>query len=112
MKTECALWMPGNSILKSGNFSHFALPSSKGYFIPLGTLEEGTYHIEIQLKENMHFNFEILSDHFKHLLDTSVCPDKKQIFQFTVDRTVNTFLRIKSRIPLEVIDINFKKIIK
>ena len=112
MKTECALWMPGINKLKLENFSRFALPSSKGYFIPLGTLEEGNYHIKIQLKENMHFDFEILSDHFKHFLDVSVCPDKKQIFQFIIDRTVNTFLRIKSRIPLEVIDINLKKINK
>jgi hypothetical protein len=109
MKIECALWMPKNVRWKPENCLGFALPSLKGYFIPLGILKEGTYHIEITLKENVHFNIEVLSNHFKHFLDIPVCPDKKQILQFTIDRKVNTFVRIKSRMPLEIIDLDLKK---
>jgi len=107
MKTECALWMSNNGAWKAENLSHFALPSAKGYFIPLGLLKEGKYHLKIKLKESIHFRLEILSDHFEHFLDVSVCPDvEKQILQFTVERSANTFLRIQSRIPLEIIDLN------
>jgi len=80
MKTECALWMPSDGKLKPENILRFALPSSKGYFIPLGVLKEGKYHIEIKLKDDIHFRVEVLSDHFEHFLDISVCPDgKKQV---------------------------------
>ena len=110
MKTECALWMPDNGKWKPENLSHFAVPSSKGYFIPLGELKEGKYHLEIKLKDDIHFRVEVLSDHFEHFLDISACPDgKKEIFQFTIKESVNTFLRIQSRIPLQIIDLNVKK---
>ncbi len=107
MKTECALWMPDNGKWKPENLSHFALPSAKGYFIPLGLLKEGTYHIEIKLKDDIHFRVEVLSDHFEHFLDISVCPDgKKHMLQFTTEKSVNTFLRIQSRKSLQIIDLN------
>ena len=110
MKTECALWMPNNGKWEPENLTHFALPSSKGYFIPLGILKEGKYHIEIKLKDDIHFRVEVLSDHFENFLDISACPDgKKQILQFTIKRKVNTFLRIQSRKPLYIIDLNVKK---
>jgi len=110
MKTECALWMPNNGKWEPENLIHFALPSSKGYFIPLGILKEGKYHIEIKLKDDIHFRVEVLSDHFEHFLDISACPDgKKQILQFIIKRKVNTFLRIQSRKPLYITDLNVKK---
>lgn len=110
MKTECALWMPDNGKWEPENLSHFALPSSKGYFIPLGLLKEGTYHIEIKLKDEIHFRVEVLSDHFEHFLDIRACPDgEKEILQFTIDKAVNAFLRMQSRKPLQIIDLNIKK---
>ncbi len=110
MKTECALWMPDNGAWKSENLSLFALPSAKGYFIPLGFLKEGKYHLKIKMKEDIHFRLEVLSDHFKHFLDLSVSPDReKETLQFTLDKPVNTFLRIQSRKHLEIIDLHLKK---
>lgn len=110
MKTECALWMPDNGKWKPENLSHFALPSAKGYFIPLGLLKEGTYHIEIKLKDDIHFRVEVLSDHFDHFFDRSICPNgKKETLQFTIDKAVNIFLRMQSRKPLRIIDLNLKK---
>ena len=110
MKTECALWMPDNGKWKPENLSHFALPSSKGYFIPLGILKEGKYHIEMKLKDDIHFRVEVLSDHFEHFLDISACPDgKKQVLKFTIDKEVNTFLRIQSRRSFHIIDLNILK---
>lgn len=110
MKTECALWMPKSGEWKPENLSHFSLPSQKGYFIPLGVLKEGKYYIEIKLKESIHFKIEILSDHFEHFLDKSACPDeKKEMLQFTVDKAVNTFLRIQSRQTVQIIDLKIKK---
>ena len=110
MKKECALWMPESGEWKPKNLSHFALPSSKGYFIPLGVLQEGKYNLEIKLKDDIHFRVEVLSDRFEHFLDISACPDgKKQMLQFTVEKSVNTFLRIQSRIPVQIIDLNVKK---
>jgi len=110
MKTECALWMPSDGKWKSENLSRFALSTSKGYFIPLGLLKKGQYHIEIKLKDDIHFRVEVLSDHFEHFLDISACPDgKKQILQFSIKKEINTFLRIQSRIPLQIVNLNIKK---
>ncbi len=107
MKTECALWMPSDGKWKVENISRFALPSSKGYFIPLGIPKEGKYHIEIKLKDDIHFRVEILSDHFEHFLDVSVCPDgKKKTLQFTIEKEVNIFLRIQSRRSFNITDLN------
>jgi len=110
MKTECALWMPDNGKWKPENLSHFALPSSKGYFIPLGILKEGVYYIEIKIKEDVHFRMEVLSNDLEHFLDISACPDdEKEKRRFTVDRAVKAFLRIQSRNHLQIIDLSIKK---
>ena len=107
MKTECALWMPDNGKWKPENLSHFALPSAKGYFIPLGLLKEGKYNLEIKLKDNVLYRVEVLSDHFENFLDISTCPDEeKEILHFTIDKAVNIYLRIQSRIPLEITNLN------
>ena len=103
MKTKCALLMPEGDIWKQENLSHFALPSSKGYFIPLGLLKSGRYLIEIKTKEEIHFRVEVISDRFDSFLDTTFCPDQKEeSLSFTLDVTVNTFLRIQSRKPLHI----------
>ena len=110
MKTECALWMPDNGKWKPENLSHFALPSKKGYFIPLGILKEGEYYIEIKMKEDVHFRMEVLSNDLEHFLDISACPDdEKMKRQFTVERPINAFLRIQSRNHLQIIDLRIKK---
>jgi len=110
MKTECALWMPDNGKWKPENLSRFILPSAKGYFIPLGILKEGKYHIEIKSKEDTHFRIEVLSDKFEHFLDMSACPNcEKEPLRFIIDRSANTFLRIQSRKSLQIIDLNIKK---
>jgi len=110
MKTECALWMPDNGKWKSENLSHFTLPSAKGHFIPLGILKEGRYHIEIKIKEDILFRIEVLSDHLDNYLDVSSCPDReKETLQFTIDKPVNTFLRLQSSKPLQIIDLEIKR---
>ena len=107
MKKECELWMPDTGEWTSESLSHFALPSAKGYFIPLGILREGKYHVEIKIKDDIyHFKVEVLSDHFKHFLDKWACSDgKNETIQFTIDKSVNTFLRIQSEKPLQIISL-------
>ncbi len=110
MKKECALYMPDNGKWKPENLSHFALPSHDSYFIPIGVLKSGNYHLEIETKENVHFRVEILSDHFDPFLDQTVCPDRKdQNLEFMIDEPVNSFLRIRSRKPLHVITLDISK---
>ena len=107
MKTECALWMPYDGKWKPENLLDFALPSAKGYFIPLGVLKEGKYRVEVKLKEDIHFRVEVLSNHFEHFLDIWTCLDaEKETLQFTIDKSVNTFLRIQSRNPLQIINLS------
>jgi len=109
MKKACEIYMPGNEKWQEKDLSHFALPSSKGYFIPLGTLEKGTYRIVIETKEDTHFQLEILSDHFEHFLNRQICPERKDnILQFTVDKAVPVFLRIQSRNPIHIVSMKMK----
>lgn len=111
MKTECALWMPDNGKWESKDLVSFALPSAKGYFIPLGILKEGKYHVEIKIKEKILFAVEVFSDYFEHYLHVSVCPDEKEkALQFTIDKPANIFLCIQSKEPLQIIDLEIKKV--
>ncbi len=110
MKKECAIYMPDTGKWKPEDLSRFMLPSSKGYFIPLGLLESGTYRMEVKSKEDTHFQVEILSDHFDHFLNQDVCPEKKNnAFQFTIDKPSTVFVRIKSRHPLHIVSLMVKK---
>ena len=103
MKKKCAIFMPKNATWKQENLSRFALPSSKGYFIPLGLLKSGKYLIMIKTKEGAHFRVEVISDRFDSFLDTTFCPDQKEgSLNFILDDTVNIFLRIQSKKPLHV----------
>lgn len=109
MKMKCALLMPDGEKWKQENLSHFALPSSKGYFIPLGLLKSGKYLIVIKTKEEIHFRVEVISDRFDSFLDKTACPDQKdEVLSFTLDETVNAFLRIQSRQPLHITAMEIK----
>ena len=109
MKKECALLMPDDGKWKVENLSRFALPSYEGYFIPLGNLKHGKYHLNIKIKEKIHYRVEVLSNHFDPFVDRSVCPDRKENIHFTIDEPVNVFLRIRSKEPLHVIALEIKK---
>jgi len=110
MKKECAIYMPDRDKGETANLSRFMLPSLKGYFIPLGLLESGIYHIEIKTKEDIHFQTEILSDHFEHFLNQEICPEKKHnALQFAITSPATVFLRIKSRYPLHIISLKIEK---
>ena len=109
MKTKCALIMPDGDKWTQENLAHFALPSSKGYFIPLGLLRSGKYLIVIKTEEKIHFKVEVISDHFDSYLGTTVCPDQKENnLGFTLDGTTNTFLRINSKKPLHITILEIK----
>lgn len=106
MKRACSLWMPEDKDRKKQELSYFALPSSKGYFIPLGLLREGKYDIKITLDDTVEYRLELLSARFDHFLDISAHSDgKKQDLEFTIDEAVHTFLRIQSRNTFEMVEL-------
>lgn len=110
MKKECALLMPDDGAWKQENLSRFALPSHRGYFIPLGDLDKGKYHLAFTTKEHVLFQVEVISDHFEPYLDRSVCPGQEEYsFSFSVDKTANSFVRIRSKKPLHLLSLEVKK---
>jgi hypothetical protein len=110
MKKVCAIYMPKNAQWKQEDLSHFMLSSAKGYFIPLGLLEGGTYRMTIRTKEDIHFQTEVLSEHFDHFLNQEVCPRRKNnTLQFAIDTPKRVFLRIKSRKPLHILLLKIEK---
>ena len=110
MKKECALFMPDNGKWKPENLSHFALPSHDSYFVPLGVLKSGNYRLNIEAKEEVLFRVEVISDHFDPYLDRAVCPERKEeILHFEIDEPINAFLRVRSRKPLHIINLEIKK---
>jgi hypothetical protein len=113
MKKECALYMPDTKEWKIKNLSQFALPSHKSYFIPLGTLKSGKYNFDIKTKEKIHFRVEIISEHFDPFLDQSICPDQRwETIQFSIDRSSNSFLRIRSKKPFHILTLEIIKDVK
>ncbi len=110
MKIECALLMPHNGAWEQQNLSHFALPSNKGYFIPLGNLEIGKYNLSFSTKKNISFRVEVISNRLNHYVDKSVCSHQKEyIFSFTVDESANSFLRVLSNKHLHLMELELKK---
>jgi len=104
MKKRCAIYMPEGGKWELKHLSHFALPSHKGYFIPLGTLKKGRYRLLIQTKEEIPFRLEILSDKIDSIYNQSIRSAKKgQMLHFSIERPTTTFVRIRSREPLHLI---------
>jgi len=111
MKKECLLLMPSDAKFTTSNLSSFAIPSNKGYFIPLGVLKKGDYSLFIKTQNDTPFRIELISSQFDSYLNRSVCSCvKKREFEFTIDEDTNYFLRIKSRKPLHLKNIEIKKI--
>jgi len=109
MKKECLLLMPDDTKYTNSDLSSFAIPSHKGYFIPLGILKKGNYSLYIKTKNNIPFRIELISSQFDSSLDRSVCACvKKREFEFTIDKDTNYFLRIKSRKPLNLKSLEIK----
>lgn len=111
MKKECLLFMPDSISYTMDTISNFAVSGYKRYFIPLGKLDKGAYLLHIQIEENIHFDFEIISNQFDSYLRQSFCPDiKKNIFEFIVDENIEYFLRVNSKKPLHFKNLEIKKL--
>jgi len=101
MKKECHLFMPSDIKWKTDNLLDFTTASHKRYFIPLGKLESGKYRLHIQAKEGTDFSFEVISSQFDSILYQSVYSHtEEKVFNFTLDKSTNYFLRIHSKKPL------------
>jgi len=103
MKKSCEILMPDKGTITVDEIAHFATPSQKAYFVPLGLLSKGSYVLSLSTKEKQHYRIEILSEHFDPFLDLSVCPGQKKKMQFTTQEPVKTFLRIRSTKPLHIL---------
>ena len=109
MKKECHLWMPMKETFHSRKLSDFALPSYKGYFIPLGLLQSGHYLLHMTSKEKIHFDVEIINSNIDLLLHDTVCPDEKEdSLHFEVEDPAYVFLRIHSRKALHILTLDIK----
>ena len=109
MKEECAVYMPDDGEWKPENLSRFALPSNRGYFIPLGTLKSGRYHLAMVLQEATPFRIEVMTEKIETLLDHSITTlQKNHVVDFTVDESTAVFVRIRSREVLHLIALEIK----
>lgn len=106
MKKACNLLMPGSQKAVSNDLTRFATFSHTAYFIPLGQLKKGSYHLKISAKEKIHYRLELLTDQFDPIVEISICPEKKEKILFTLDEPVTAFLRIRSKEPLHLLDLN------
>ena len=103
MKKKCTILMPHKDDKnKLKELSRFALSSYKGYFIPLGRLEKGAYTLSIITKEENRYNLEILSEHLNPIVNIAVGAGKKKNIDFTIEKPIDTFLRIRSRQALHI----------
>ena len=109
MKKECLLFMPDNKKWRVDELSKFALPSYKSYFIPLGILKSGNYKLVIKTKKEVQYRLEVISNDFDAFLDRSVCPnDKEKLFNFTLNKSTNYFLRIRSKESVIITNLEIK----
>lgn len=110
MKKKCAIYMPDDGNWKPENLSHFALPSYKGYFIPLGELGKGQYTLDLQMKEASPFRVEILTNRIESLMNRFISGSReKQHFHFSLEKPTTLFVRIRSRVPLHITTLEIKK---
>lgn len=110
MKTKCSILMPYDGKWEVTNLSHFALPSKKGYFIPLGLLGAGKYNLKISTKKDAQLKVEILSSQFDHFLDQRIFTDKEeQTLTFKIVGNTNTFIRIQSRNSFQILSLKLDK---
>ena len=111
MKKRCAIYMPDDGSWKPKDLSRFALPSHKGYFIPLGTLKKGHYRLTIEIKEAIPFRLELLSDKIDDLFHQTVSTQQKRYtFDFSIEETVIAFIRIRSSKAFHVVSLKLSSI--
>jgi len=112
MKKACSLMMPDKQKTAPEDLSRFATFSHTAYFIPLGRLKKGSYRLEISAKEKIHYRLELLTDQFDPIVEVSICPEKREKILFTLNEPATTFLRIRSKEPLHLLDLNVSNTIK
>lgn len=111
MKKECLLFMPQSAKYNQNNLATFATSSKRDYFIPLGELKKGSYTLLIKTKEDTPFTMELISNKFDISLDVTVCQSlKKREFELKIDEDRGYFLRINSKKPLYLEQLDIKKV--
>lgn len=74
MKENCAYYpmhfsVPLNRIWANDILQKYTTPMDSNYFIPVGNLSPGSYHIELELEKNVKVNVHLISEQFEMVVD-------------------------------------------
>jgi hypothetical protein len=110
MKEKCAIYMPDDGRWRPENLSRFALPSKKGYFIPLGRVEAGRYRLKMELARASPFRAEVMTERIENLLDRFTEGRKRRyLFHFSVEEAATLFLRIRAGESVSLVGLELEK---
>jgi len=106
MKRECAysplpVPVPRDGVWSSEALSKLRTHSRHAYLVPLGSLERGTYRVELRIPERKHIHVEVLTRDFELLLEEPlVLRDGMATIAFTAQEPRDSLLRLRGREPI------------
>jgi hypothetical protein len=92
--------IPANGVWDVEALRQWRSPDGDSYFIPLGRMSQGTYHLGLRFNGNAEASVRITNENFDVLLEEQQCKD--QAFDLTLPVAAETFyyLHLKSNAVL------------
>lgn len=108
MKQACAyppfdVTVPNDHRWSANALKELGIPSGKGWFVPLGRLAAGNYHLSLVAGANVRLRLQVVRDNFESSAEDCTCTHTGETaYPFTVDKAGTYYLRITSREPLRL----------
>ena len=114
MKEKCAYYPFNSSVpLKkawgSDMLDEFATLLGRNYFLPVGRLSVGSYHLGLELEKDAKVTVHLISEEFDMIVDDCFDSSNKQIdIKFSVEESGNYFFRMYPREPAKITRLTIK----
>lgn len=115
MKEKCSFYplpeaLVNDQIWGDEMLTKFHSPSKQAYFMPLGLLEPGLYHLLFEEQDNTKFCAEIINEEFDFTDKDSLFGENgKKRLKFHVEERLEYFLRLTAQEPVTIIKLEIIK---
>ncbi|WP_456405584.1 hypothetical protein [Thiolapillus sp.] len=109
MKANCAYYpvqqhIPPQRIWYGEKLDSQATPEEKYYFVPVGSLDQGAYRLELSLAENTKATLQIVSGTFDMMVeDCYESREQRIVVPFQVEEPGEYYVRIYPRKPVRIV---------
>lgn len=109
MKGKCAYYpmqtpVPLKRVWEGRILDKFTTLMERNYFIPVGNIKPGHYHIELELEKDMKVTAHLISEEFEWVFDDCYqSSDRRISIPFFIDEPRDYYFRMYPRKPAKII---------